>query len=341
MKTVLPIKTDPLFVSRYESAVIIGVIQAQADKAEIDITPWLSGLMANYHHSTGFLWQFDTIKDMNWYSGQKLFKKFSYLFDDRMPGWSRNDIISLIRKSVASGQYVHAKADTFFLPGDLACRSVHRNVECLIYGFDEADNSVFCARFKPTAPVYLFKAGIDDIGDAIISKEDHRIPLDILEFNSEFQFTLDEKTLHNDLYDFLHSTKRNRPLIQDCKIFYGIVALKRFREYLSLVGEYYDQIDPKYYTSFLDFQTAAVIRTGYLYKSGCLTDENLLEDATRLESAKGSFLRSCKEYNSSKECRMLTSVINLFDEIVDIDVKLAESTVKAFQTKNTKPLCLL
>ena len=38
MKTVLPIKTDPLFVSRYESAVIIGVIQAQADKAEIDIT---------------------------------------------------------------------------------------------------------------------------------------------------------------------------------------------------------------------------------------------------------------------------------------------------------------
>ena len=333
MKTVLPIKPEPLYVSRYESAVITGVIQANAENAGKDISPWLSGLMANYHHSTGFLWQFDTIKDMNWYSGQKLFKKFSYLFDDRMSGWSRNDIISLIRKSVASGQYVHAKADTFFLSGDLAYRSVHRNVECLIYGFDEADNSVFCARFKPTAPVYLFKAGIDDIGDAIISKEDHRIPLDILEFNSEFQFTLDEKTLHNDLYDFLHSTKRNRPLIQDCKIFYGIEALKRFHEYLSLVGEYYDQIDPKYYTSFLDFQTAAVIRTGYLYKSGYLTDENLLEDAARLESAKGSFLRCCKEYNSSKECRMLTSVINLFDEIVDIDIKLAESTVKAIKKK--------
>ena len=333
MKTVLPIKPEPLFVSRYESAVITGVIQANAENAGKDISPWLSGLMANYHHSTGFLWQFDTIKDMNWYSGQKLFKRFSYLYDDRMPGWKRDEISSLIRNSVSSGQYVHTKADTFYLPGDSAYKAIHRNVECLIYGFDEEDSSVFCARFMRTSPIYLFKVGIDDIVDAIALKEDHRITLDVLEFNFEFRFTLDEKTLHNDLYDFLHSTRRYKPMIPDCRIFYGLEALNKYRDYLSLVGEYYDRIDWKYYTSFLDFQTAAVIRTGYLYKSGYLTDENLLEDAARLESAKGIFLRSCKEYNSSKECRMLTSVINLFDEIVDIDVKLAASTVKAIKKK--------
>ena len=184
-----------------------------------------------------------------------------------------------------------------------------------------------------TSPIYLFKVGIDDIVDAIALKEDHLIALDVLEFNSEFRFILDEKSLHNDLYYCLHSTRRHKPMIPDCRIFYGLEALNKYRDYLSLVGEYYDRIDWKYYTSFIDYQTAAVIRTGYRYKSGCLTDENLLEDAARLESAKGIFLRSCKEYNSSKECRMLASVINLFDEIVDIDVKLAESTVKAIKKK--------
>ena len=64
MKTVLPINPEPLFVSRYESAVITDVIQANAENAGKDINPWLSGLMANYHHSTGFLWQLDHLSKL-------------------------------------------------------------------------------------------------------------------------------------------------------------------------------------------------------------------------------------------------------------------------------------
>lgn len=339
MKVILPIEKTPLFLSRYESAICFSIIQAQAKKAGKDITPWLAGQMANVHHSTSFMWQFDTIKNMNWYADKKLFDKQSFLYDDRMPTWNRSEIIELLLQSLNRQKYIHTKINTFYVPDDVSYLSYSRNVECLIYGFDTEKETIYYARFFPDNPLTLCNISFETMLNAICEKEDHKIMLDILEFNPEFSFELNEKALSHDLYDFLNSTRQFVPMIPNREIRYGMDSLNQFRVYLTRIGVYQEFIDRKYVTFFYDFQTITGIRYQYLKESGYLSSGQDSLTAKRLQELSDCFLASCIEFNQTQNMELLKQIIKIFDEIIEIDTQLSKIMLEALkQAIKPKPI---
>ena len=338
-KIILPIEENPLFLSRYESSVYFCVIQAQAKKFGKDISPWLAGQMANFHHSTSFLWEFDTIKKMDWYANQKLFFKKLYQFDNRMPGWNRQEIQDLLIRSIQQGKYIHSKMNTFFLPEDVSYQNFHRTVECLLYGVDIDKKEFYYIRFFPSQPISLCFASFDNVMNAICEKADHQILLDILQFNEEFVFQLDEKALYNDLYDFLHATRQYPSMKPNQVIRYGIASFKDFRDYLADVGLYYEYIDRKYVTSFFDFQTITAIRFRYLQENGYLSAENADFDHSQLPILSKRFLTDCIDFNQTQNGKILKKIIESFDRIFEIDVRLSQVMYDSMKIKLSKLCC--
>ena len=323
-KVILPIEEKPLFLSRYESSVYFSVIQAQANKHEKDITPWLAGLMANYQHSTRFRWEYDTIKRMDWYANQKLFFKKFYRYDNRMPALNGLEIKNLLIHSLRQGKYVHLQMNTFFLPNDVSYQAYHRAVECLLYGFDDDNQEFYFIRFFPSKPITLCTASFDDVLNAVCKKEDHQIILDILQFNEDFTFRLDEKTLYNDLYDFLHSTRQIPQMTPNCDIQYGVESLNRFRDYISKIGVYYEYMDRKYFSSFYDFQTIIYIRYRYLKENGYLLTDNSDQQESKLPILSKQFLMDCITFNQTQNGKLLKEIIRIFNEIAEIDIHLSQ-----------------
>lgn len=323
-KVVLPIKEEALFLSMYESSVYFSVIQAQAERMGRDITPWLVGLMANYYHCPNFLWEFDTIKRTDWYVKQELFHKKHYQYDDRMPGWDCEEIQNLLICSLKRGRYIHTKMDTFYLPDDASYQAYHRTVECLLYGFDSDRKELYFIRFFPSQPITLCVASFNAVVNAICKKENHYILLDILEFNMDFPFRLDEEALHNDLYDFLHSTRQSPRMTPGYKIVYGLKSLDSFRTYLCEVGVYYEYIDQKNITSFYDFQTITHIRYRYLKDNGYLLTDIYDSNDSQLLVLSKQFLSDCIAFNQIQSKTILKQILEAYDKIVDIDIVLSQ-----------------
>ena len=328
MKILLPVETEPLFVSRFESAVYFSVIQAQAKKYNRDITPWLACQLANYHHSKSFLWQFDTIKDMNWYAGKKLFFKQEYLSDVRMPGWNEADVAEIITEALKSGKYVHVKADAFYLPEDAGYNTLHRDTDCLVYGYDNEEETLYYLRHKPSLPLSFNKCSLSNMIDAACKRKCGTVSLNLLIYNSDFIFSSDHNDLYNSLYDFLHSTRQFPPVSRGFEIYYGLKSFQCLRNYICDVGLNYEHIDRKYYSSFYDFQIATLIRHRYFRETGIINPDSGDEE-TSLSGLSQNFLSACMAYNEKGEAKYLKEAIDCFDEIVSIDTVITVRLLKA------------
>lgn len=325
-KVVLPIKKKPLFISRYESAACFSIIEAQ----EKNIIPWLANQMANYHHSKSFAGEFDTLKSMSWYVKEKLFFRQIYLYDRHIPGWKESDIIELIIDSINQRKYIHTKLNTFYLSDDESFQAFHRNIDCLVYGYDDQRN-LYCIRFLPgKGPVEIYVA-IDDFINALCYKEDWKVQFEILKFNCDFEFQLNMPKLYNDIYDFLNSTRENSVLIQNIPFYYGIEAFAKLREYFTQVGGFYERIERNYYTSFYDFQVAMYTRCEYLKTIGIVKNDWFDQIVLDLKDVSEKFLHNCEEYNKGSKNSMLATIIKQFDQLVEWDIVVSSEMLKGLK----------
>ncbi len=323
-RIILPIDINPIFISRYETSVCFSVIQAQ----KIDIEPLVATQMMNFHHSLNFVWEFDTIKDMTWYSDIKLFKKYLYWVDHPIPTWSKSDIKGTLFSSLKLGRYVHLKADTFYLGNDESADSFHRVVECLVYGYDDDQQVFHYLRFFPDHGVTECFATYENMVDAICNREDGKILLIALEFNKVFQSKLDIKKLYNGSIDFLNSTNQENALIHNEPIEQGVSSFRKLREYLSQVGLYYEYIDRKYYTAFVDFQTALYFRYSYLRKTEIIESNQFDETLELLKEAASTFLNNCTNYNHGRNLNLMKEILRDFDWLVDTDILITRKIIE-------------
>lgn len=318
-KLLLPIDHNPVFISRYESAVPFSVIQAQ----QISIEPLIATQMMNFHYSQNFVWEFDTIKDMTWYSDCKLFFKYLYTFDCHIPGWSKSDIQEILLFALNHGRYIHSKVDTFYFPEDESFDTFHRVTECLIYGCDDEREIFYCLRFLPDTGIVEYAVPYGNLIDSICNRLDGKVSFYTLEFNEKFESSLDVKKLYNGVTDFLNSTSRCNSLVHAAPVVQGVASFQKFMEYLTQVGLYYEYIDRKYYTAFYDFQTAMQIRYSYLRKIGIVTfnqyDKILI---AFMEHAK-DFLHDCENYNRNRNKMLIKDIIQDVNWLVEWDARLS------------------
>lgn len=328
-KILLPIEHNPVFISRYESAVPFSVIQAQ----KIPIEPLIATQMMNFHHSQNFVWQFDTIKDMTWYADSKLFFKYMYSFDRHIPGWNQSDIREILLFALNHQRYIHSKVDTFYFPEDESFNAFHRITECLIYGCDDEKQIFYCLRFLPYAGILECAVPYENLVNAICNRADGKVAFYTLELNVAFENQLDVRKLYNGLTDFLNSTSQSNSLIHTAPVVQGLASFRKLKEYLTQVGLYYEYIDRKYYTAFYDFQIAMQIRYSYLRKIGMVISDQCDHVLPAFMEYAKIFLHNCEEYNRNCNKMLIKDIIQDFDWLVEWDVRLSEMILEEIKKR--------
>ena len=331
MKKILPVETNPLFISSFETSVYFSIIKAQAELNKKDITPWLICQMANYRFNCNSLRQFDIIKNENWYAGIKLFFKRDYLFDVRIPGWDKSKIREIIQLSIDNKRYVHIKADAYYLKSDPAYKLIHIDVDCLIYGYDSEKELFYYLQHRYNNPLVFYESSISEMTEAACSRNCFRVNIDTLIYNRDFDFSFSEKTLYNSIYDFLNSTKQLINVVPDNKEYYGLEAFEKLRDYLKSIANYNDFLDWKVYSTFYDFQLASIYRCKFFLNNNYIADSKIAREVLYLSEISDTFLNKCKKYNFERNVHELAEIIELFDLIVNSDVLISKTILKTIK----------
>ncbi len=331
-KMILPIETSSLFLSDYDRSGCINIILAQARVSGKDVTPWLIGHMANLQLKADLFETNDTSL-VELYSDQKIFLKKIFQSDNRMPCWDYENILDLLIKAIGKGEYIHAKMDAFHLKDDLGFDAYSCIVEGIIYGFDKTKKEFYYIRCFPSDPIVFCVASFDEMVKAISEREDHRVQWDSLRFNLAYSFELNETALCKDLFDFITSRDKFSPVQHMSTPLNGIDYLSAFRDYLCRVGIDYEYIDYRMFSSIYDFQTLECMRFKYLKDNGYITEDTFDALAAQLPNLSKQFLVGFLSYNQKHNAGILKDVIGVYDQIVEIDLRLSEAMWRALKVR--------
>ena len=331
-KILLPVETSPFFLSDFDRIGCVNIIRAQARAAGKDVTPWLIGQMANLQLKA------DLFNDNNpnltvRYSNQKVFLKKYYQSDNRLPFWDRQTVLNLLIDTLCKGEYVCPSIDTRHLTDDASYGAYSRKADGLIYGVDKAKKEFYYIRFLPSNPVTLCVASFDEMIKAISEKENHRVEWDSMRLNPDYSFELDEVALCKDLFDFITPRDKFSPVQHMSTPLNGIDYMSAFRNYLCRVGIDCEYIDYRMFTSIYDFQTLECMRFKYLKDNGYITEETFDAFAAQLPNLSKQFLIGCLSYNQKHNAGILREVIGVYDQIVEIDLRLSEAMWRALKAR--------
>ena len=331
-KILLPVETSPFFLSDFDRIGCVNIIRAQARESGKDITPWLIGQMANLRFQTDLFGTNDT-NLVELYSKQDIFLKKIFQSDNRMPCWDYENVLDLLIKAIDKGEYIHARMDAFHLKDDPGFGAYSCIVEGLIYGFDKTKKEFYYTRCLPSDPIVLCVASFDEMVKAISEREDHRVEWDSLRFNQDYSFELDEITLCSDLFDFITPRDKFSHVQHMSAPLGGIDYLRLFRSYICRLRVDHEYIDYRLFTSIYDFQTLECMRFKYLKGNGYITEDTFDAFAAQLPNLSKQFLIGCLSYNQKHNAGILSEIIGVYDQIVEIDLRLSEAMWRALKAR--------
>lgn len=318
----LPICEKPILVSDENLSMSLAVLEGQG----IDIYPWLVCRYGNIKCNPLNYNSFTFCEEDPWFVKEGVFIKSLFSYDQGMYGAHRDNIIDIVSCAIENGEYVVGTFDAFYVPSKNEYEKLHRHRNYLIYGVDTDLSLFYLIGENAGFDLVKYTLPFDAFWNALSSNSKNRIEFNSFLFNSNFVFEPDIIYLQKSLSEFLGATsQRIQHALWERSVF-GLAAFSKMHEQFCEIGVSREFIDINLFLKFYDFQTITALRCE---KIGCyVKSPELIQLSNNLRSVSIQFVELCQHYNKKNPNVLVSEIVSLFNEIVDLDQLAVDSMLK-------------
>lgn len=313
-KTLLPFETNPYSTMYHGIAFPMGIIQGNA---KTDITPWLCGKYINCWFVETAENKFAYYINDNWPTGDKI------LFQQRIDIFSnlykilKIEPISLFRKMLNMGYYVHGIYNEQYIPGKKYFQKNYYSHDFILIGYNDILKKFISVGFLEDGKFQPYYITYDDMIKSIESLKPSKFAYNFWKYNEDYNFLIDLKRIVVELSDYLQSKTSIKMYTQNR--YWGIEAMQQLMLYFKThyVDEYI--LDHRYTRGLKEHKFYMEKRIEYLLSNGYLKKDYYLRIARDVRNTADIIHMLGIKYNATKNHQVISNICDRMQDIISIE----------------------
>ena len=314
--TELPFEEKP-YLSMYQNlAFPLGIVQANARRAGLDITPWLCGKYINCMYTD--VWpdrRFSICTHDEWYQADAVFSMRSILLTPAFYQALQIDRMDLLKRMLDQGYYVCGTFNEQYIPGKSSYQHAYFPHGFLLFGYHDPDGYFSAAGYLSDGYFHSFRVSYADFWNAILTVRQEKCGFDFYRYRPDATFPLRVDIIRQELHDYLHSTSTVVQKQKRAK--YGLCAVEAWKQYFCACMEE-NRMDLRYTKGLLEHKLLMHMRVQYLYAHGYLSDPGWVKAAQSVYRKMTQFHLIALKYTVQQRIRS-TQFLELIDEALETE----------------------
>ena len=330
----LPFLDKPLVTCFHNVAFPLGVIEGNAKKLDLDITPWVITKFLNpIFVETPEKVTYDICLYDKWGLDEgilfyQFINMFKYVYDDL-----EFNIIEYLSKMIRAGCYVIGVYNERYIPGKMFYGKMDFMHDYILYGVNEEKGIFYSAGYLINRRFQSYEISFSDFLKSVYNTPNDKIQFGFRTYNNAYQYHFNKEKIVQELTDYLNSTT-SHGLKENA--FYGIEANRKLKEcFLSIVkNDENPKLDLRYTRAYMEHKYFFYLCIKYLLENEVLSADKiniknadaLYNDATKIH------LLSIK-LNISKNYKIIDKIADLFDKIQEEETQMIRYVIEAMGDK--------
>ena len=332
----LPICTTPMVRGNF-LALEYSVFEAY----ERDLTPVLCNYYINIVSRQDKHVQFSHLHEDKWLVKEKIMHQHHMTWHREMFEDNQDELINIIQKLIANGYYLTGNYNAFYIKTKPAYQCYDTNTVYLIYGYNQKARFFYAIGKTSNSTFEPYEIGYDEYIPAVFNRESGLFNLNFLKFNDDCVIKADIKKVHNGIYDYLHSKrKEDGPVLEgETRNYrYGLNCYRDFLKSLTNQHEYRCYIEPVSYAVFLEHHILMQKRIDYLISAEIIDDKELGDEYRRIVEHSKRIYSSCLQYNISFHPQLIKQIYAGVALIIDEEDQLLNRLLKMLKRYYTSQI---
>lgn len=297
-KVILPFDDKPIPVMYHNLAFPMGIIQGNA---KTDITPWLCGKYINcYFDPKSPKNKFNICISDNWTITEKIIFKQSIAIDRELFSDLHFDIVTLLRKMLSCGHYVHGSYNEEYIPGKYSYQKEYFAHDFLLIGYNDISKCFSSVGYLKDGLFQRYEIPYENMLNSMITMKRERFEFNFRTYNQDAEYSINLECIKENITDYIQS-ENNLKQYQGDKS-YGLESLKTLSEFFVQEAEQSKWVDSRYTRGLMEHKYFMRMRIDYLLLNRYINDESYLQLAQEV-------------YNISERIHMLGLKIKMTGNI--------------------------
>lgn len=333
----LPICVTPTVRENY-----LAIQYSVFESYEKDLTPVLCNYYSNIISGQDKRVQFSHLYEDKWLVKEKIMHHHHMTWHREMFENSTNDLIEMIQNLLANGYYLTGNYNAFYIKAKSAYQCYDTNTVYLIYGYNQKARIFYAIGKTSNSTFEPYEIGYDEYIPAVFNRESGLFNLNFLKFNDDCVIKVDIKKVHNGIYDYLHSKrKEDGPVLEgETRNYrYGLNCYHDFLNSLTNQHEYRCYIEPVSYAVFLEHHILMQKRIDYLISADIIDDKELGDEYRQIVEHSKRIYSSCLQYNISFDPQLIKQIYAGVALIINEEEQLLNRLLKMLKRYYTSQIC--
>lgn len=238
---------------------------------------------------------------------------------------NQDELIDIIQKLIAGGYYLTGNYNAFYIKAKPAYKCYETNTVYLIYGFNQKTRLFYAIGKTSNSTFEQYEIGYDEYIQAVFNRENGLFNLNFLKFNDTCGIKADIKKIHNGIYDYVNSKrKEDGPIPEgEAKNYrYGLNCYRDFLKSLTNQHEYRCYIEPVSYAVLLEHHILMQKRIDYLISTGIVDEKKIGSEYQRIVEQARRIYSLCLQYNTSFDPKLIKQIYNGVSTIIEDEQQL-------------------
>ena len=271
----LPICNTPL-INNFIPGLQFSVWQA----CKYDLSPIIYSNYTNVVSGVDWRVLCTHVQDDMWLEKAKVMRRQHMTLHRDTYEYSPEKLILLIIKFISQGYYLTGNHNAFYVPGKQSYHCYNTDAVYLIYGYNDKRKIFYIIGKTKNCNLEAYEIKYEDYVLSLFNRNKGLFNLIFYKYNDEIKVKPNYSKMHNGIYDYVHSTSRERgvfPQGSARNYIYGMDCYREFAKQLTIMHEHRKYIEPSSYSVLYEHHILMQKRIEFLISEGVIPNEVIFD----------------------------------------------------------------
>lgn len=335
----LPFDEHPIVCQYLNNTIILGIIQANAEKRKKDITPWICSKFINCSYlakNTNARFSVQVFDGDATNDGKIKCVPFC-IEREHVVIYNGERIFDFFEDLISSGYYITGIFNERYIPKMSAYGRYDFPHTYLLYGFDKTNKTFYSAGFLKNNQYEKYSIHYNDFYKSMCETTQNGIHVDALKYDESADYIVNYPRVIQVFEDYINSENNMRSGYPKEELF-GLDALRALTRYYSewMLNDS-DRFDIRYTRGLADSKRVTALAIRYLFEYFDLPGIDYAKSAEQVSKYASLIHNLGMKYNLTGNKNGLSMVSEYFDEIIEIEKSYIPMVLKDLKSIESFP----
>ena len=328
----LPFSDKPLIKCYHNLAFPLGIIEANAELINEDITPWVISKYVNpYFIETSPSNAYDICPYDRWGIKEGVLHHQSVEFFKNTYDCLEIDVIKLLCAMIKNECYITGVYNEKYIPGKMAYARRDFVHDYFLYGFDEEKQVFLSVGYLADRRYQSYEIPFSNFVQSVNTVSEEQLQFGLLTYNHQYHYQYNRERVISELDDYIKSTTSHNHKKDAC---YGIEANRKLKDFLvqSATNRDTPVVDLRYSRAYKEHKSIQYLCVKYLVERNLMGGKVDRSDMNvAYEICQNAMIIHALgiKLNLTKKQELIKHITELFEANESKEVEIIRKIVKA------------